>query len=115
MTRREEIEQQAEMFRQPYRGSGNYSTSMDIKNAFQEGAEWADKTMMTHEGEFEEFKELVKRMREAQADYEIIDMAYEYAKYHRCANRELILQRAEAMAKAIKLEDEVDEYLKIEI
>ena len=46
MTRREEIEQQAEMFRQPYRGSGNYSTSMDIKNAFQEGAEWADKTMI---------------------------------------------------------------------
>ena len=42
MTRREEIEQQAEMFRQPYKGSGNYSTSMDIKNAFQEGAEWAD-------------------------------------------------------------------------
>lgn len=34
------------MFRQPYRGSGNYSTSMDIKNAFQEGAEWADKTMI---------------------------------------------------------------------
>ena len=46
MTRRKEIEQQAEMFRQPYRGSGNYSTSMDIKNAFQEGAEWADKTMI---------------------------------------------------------------------
>ena len=46
MTRREEIEQQAEMFRQPYRGSGNYSTSMDIKNAFQEGAKWADKTMI---------------------------------------------------------------------
>lgn len=46
MTRREEIEQQAEMFRQPYRGSGNYSTSMDIKNAFQAGAKWADKTMI---------------------------------------------------------------------
>ena len=46
MTRREEIEQQAEIFRQPYRGSGNYSTSMDIKNAFQEGAKWADKTMI---------------------------------------------------------------------
>ena len=46
MIRREEIEQQAEMFRQPYRGSGNYSTSIDIKNAFQEGAEWADKTMI---------------------------------------------------------------------
>ena len=46
MTRREEIVRQAEMFRQPYRGSGNYSTSIDIKNAFQEGAEWADKTMI---------------------------------------------------------------------
>jgi hypothetical protein len=46
MTRRKEIVKQAEMFRQPYRGSGNYSTSMDIKNAFQEGAEWADKTMI---------------------------------------------------------------------
>ena len=46
MTRREEIEQQAEMFRQPYKGSGNYSTSIDIKNAFQEGAKWADKTMI---------------------------------------------------------------------
>lgn len=71
---------------------------------------------MTHEEkelkEFEEFKELVRRMREAQADYEIIDMAYEYAKDHRCADRELVLQRAEAMTKAIKLEDEVDEYLK---
>lgn len=55
---------------------------------------------------------LVNRMREAQSDYEIIDMAYEYAKDHRCADRELVLQRAEAMTKAIKLEDEVDEYLK---
>ena len=62
--------------------------------------------------EFEEFKELVRKMREAQADYVIIDMAYEYAKDHRCADRELVLQRAEAMTKAIKLEDEVDEYLK---
>ena len=46
MTRKEEIVRQAEMFRQPYRGSGNYSTSIDIKNAFQEGAQWADKTMI---------------------------------------------------------------------
>ncbi len=62
--------------------------------------------------DYKEFVSLVKRMREAQSDYEIIDMAYEYAKDHRCADRELILQRAEAMTKAIKLEDEVDEYLK---
>ena len=61
---------------------------------------------------YAEFASLVKRMREAQSDYEIIDMAYEYAKDHRCADRELVLQRAEAMTKAIKLEDEVDEHLK---
>ena len=61
---------------------------------------------------YDDFVELVKRMREAQFDYEIIDMSYEYAKDHRCADRELVLQRAEAMTKAIKLEDEVDEYLK---
>lgn len=46
MKRREEIEQQAEIFRQPYRGSGSYSISMDIKNAFQAGAKWANKTMI---------------------------------------------------------------------
>ena len=61
--------------------------------------------------EYREFVSLVKRMREAQSDYEIIDISYEYAKDHRCADRELVLQRAEAMTKAIKLEDEVDEYL----
>ena len=57
MTRREEIVRQAEMCRQPYRGSGNYSTSMDIKNAFQEGADWADKTM-------------IERLRELKCGYE---------------------------------------------
>ena len=67
---------------------------------------------MLTEKEYIEFISLVKRMREAQSDYEIIDMAYEYAKDHRCADRELVLQKAEAMTKAIKLEDEVDEYLK---
>lgn len=67
---------------------------------------------MLTEKDHKEFISLVKRMREAQSDYEIIDMSYEYAKDHRCADRELVLQRAEAMTKAIKLEDEVDEYLK---
>ena len=66
---------------------------------------------MLTEKDYNEFVSLVKRMREAQIDYEIIDMSYEYAKDHRCADRELVLQRAEAMTKAIKLEDEVDEYL----
>lgn len=67
---------------------------------------------MLTEKDYKEFISLVKRMREAQSDYEIIDMSYEYAKDHRCADRVLVLQRAEAMTKAIKLEDEVDEYLK---
>lgn len=67
---------------------------------------------MLAEKDYTEFISLVKKMREAQSDYEIIDMSYEYAKDHRCADRELVLQRAEAMTKAIKLEDEVDEYLK---
>lgn len=66
---------------------------------------------MLTEKDYNEFVSLVKKMREAQSDYEIIDMSYEYAKDHRCADRELVLQRAEAMTKAIKLEDEVDEYL----
>ena len=61
---------------------------------------------------FKEFVSLVMKMREAQINYFIIDLSYEYAKGHRCADRELVLQRAEAMTKAIKLEDEVDEYLK---
>lgn len=45
MTRKEEITQQAEIFRELYKGSGNYSSSVDIKNAYEKGAEWADKTM----------------------------------------------------------------------
>lgn len=70
------------------------------------------KEMVSLEVEFSNFISLVKRMREAQSDFEIIDMSYEYAKDHRCADRELVLQRVEAMTKVIKLEDEVDEYLK---
>lgn len=62
--------------------------------------------------EYQEFVSLVKRMREAQVDFEVIDMAYEYAKDHRCMERGLVLQRVEAMTRVIKLEDEVDEYLK---
>lgn len=46
MTRREEINQQAEEYRQPYRDGGYHLSSKDIRDAFEEGAEWADKTMI---------------------------------------------------------------------
>lgn len=38
--------QQAEEYRQPYRDGGYRLSSKDIKDAFEEGAEWADKTMI---------------------------------------------------------------------
>ena len=43
---REEIRQQAEEYRQPYRGRGLHISSMDIKEAFEEGAEWMQKKMI---------------------------------------------------------------------
>lgn len=43
---REEIRQQAEEYRQPYRDGGYHLSSKDIKEAFEEGAKWADKTMI---------------------------------------------------------------------
>ena len=46
MTRREEIKLQAEEFRQPYRDGGYRLSSKDVRDAFEEGAEWADKTMI---------------------------------------------------------------------
>lgn len=46
MTRREEINQQAEEYRQPYRDGGYRLSSKDVRDAFEEGAEWADKTMI---------------------------------------------------------------------
>jgi hypothetical protein len=46
MTRREEIKQQAEECRQPYRDGGYRLSSKDVRDAFEEGAEWADKTMI---------------------------------------------------------------------
>lgn len=61
--------------------------------------------------EAQEFIDLVREMRETQTDFEIIDMAYEYAKDHRCVDRNLILQRAESMTKVIQLEDKVDQWL----
>ena len=46
MIRREEINQQAEEYRQPYRDGGYRLSSKDVRDAFEEGAEWADKTMI---------------------------------------------------------------------
>lgn len=46
MTRREEINQQAEEYRQPYRDGGYRLSSKDVRDAFEEGAEWADRTMI---------------------------------------------------------------------
>ena len=34
------IETAAETYRQPFRGSGNHISSMDIKESFEEGAEY---------------------------------------------------------------------------
>lgn len=46
MTRKEEIKQQAEECRQPSRDGGYRLSSRDVRNAFEEGAQWADKTMV---------------------------------------------------------------------
>lgn len=43
---REEIRQQAEEYRQQFRGAGYHISSMDIKEAFEEGAEWMQKKMI---------------------------------------------------------------------
>ena len=46
MTLREEIKQQAEEYRQPYRNGGYRLSSKDVRDAFEEGAEWMHKTMI---------------------------------------------------------------------
>lgn len=46
MTRREEINQQAEEYRQPYKDGGYRLSSKDVRDAFEDGATWADKTMI---------------------------------------------------------------------
>ena len=46
MTRREEIVKATKECREDYVGLGRYLTSDDIADAFEEGAEWADKTMI---------------------------------------------------------------------
>ena len=46
MTREEQIKHKAEEYRQPYRDGGYRLSSKDVRDAFEEGAEWADKTMI---------------------------------------------------------------------
>lgn len=46
MTRREEIVKGTKECREDYVGLGRYLTTDDIADAFEEGAEWADKTMI---------------------------------------------------------------------
>ena len=46
MTRREEIVKATKECREDYVGLGRYLTTDDIADAFEEGAEWADKTMI---------------------------------------------------------------------
>ena len=46
MTRREEIVKATKECREYYVGLGRYLTSDDIADTFEEGAEWADKTMI---------------------------------------------------------------------
>lgn len=46
MTQREEIKRQAEEYRQPYRTVGYRLSSKDVRDAFEEGAEWMQKTMI---------------------------------------------------------------------
>jgi uncharacterized protein YktA (UPF0223 family) len=56
--------------------------------------------------EFEEFKALVKQMREAQEELDVFEHKHDFFDY------KAIMKRKELTSKVIKLESEVDEYLK---
>ena len=63
--------------------------------------------------EFEEFKELVKRMREAQMDKAIVEARVRFKHEERLEiTEEDHKLYASAIYKAVVLEDDVDEYLK---
>ena len=63
--------------------------------------------------EFEEFKELVKRMREAQKEQEIISARLMHIREHKGVLTDNdFLDVASITDKVVDLEDEVDEYLK---
>ena len=61
---------------------------------------------MLTEKDHKEFASLVKRMREAQEELDVFEHEHEFFDY------EVIMKRKELTSKVIKLESEVDEYLK---
>ena len=56
--------------------------------------------------EVTDFVELVKRMREAQEELDVFEYEHDFFEY------EVIMKRKELTSKVIKLESEVDEYLR---
>mgnify|MGYP003444738120 CR=1 FL=1 len=56
--------------------------------------------------DYKEFVSLVKRMREAQEELDVFEYEHDFFEY------EVIMKRKELTSKVIKLESEVDEYLK---
>ena len=56
--------------------------------------------------EVTDFLSLVKRMREAQEELDVFEYEHDFFEY------EVIMKRKELTSKVIKLESEVDEYLK---
>ena len=61
---------------------------------------------MLTEKDYKEFISLVKRMREAQEELDVFESENDFFEY------EVIMKRKELTSKVIKLESEVDEYLK---
>lgn len=61
--------------------------------------------MLTEE-DYKEFISLVKKMREAQEELDVFESENDFFEY------EVIMKRKELTSKVIKLESEVDEYLK---
>lgn len=61
---------------------------------------------MLTEKDYTEFVSLVKRMREAQEELDVFEHEHDFFEY------EVIMKRKELTSKVIKLESEVDEYLK---
>jgi hypothetical protein len=58
------------------------------------------------EKDYNEFVSLVKKMREAQEELDVFEHEHDSFEY------EVIMKRKELTSKVIKLESEVDEYLK---
>lgn len=56
--------------------------------------------------EYQEFVSLVKKMREVQEELDVFEHEHDFFEY------EVIMKRKELTSKVIKLESEVDEYLK---